>query len=92
MAYVAKFDQATWTFFNDIGFTPTYLRESGRALAAVRYDVSYKKELRSGDVVTVRTRLLRVGQSSLTYLHEMTNGEQRADWPYATRGRSLRSD
>lgn len=75
VSYVAKFDQATWTFFNDIGFTPEYLRTSGRALAAVRYDVSYKKELLAGDVVTIRTRLLRVGSSSLAYLHEMSNGE-----------------
>ncbi len=75
VSYVAKFDQATWSFFSDIGFTPTYLRTSGRALAAVRYDVAYRKELLAGDVVTVRTRLVRVGTSSLTYVHEMTNGE-----------------
>ncbi len=75
VAYVAKFDEATWSYFNDIGFTPSYLRSAGRALAAVRYDVTYKKELLAGDVVTVRTRLLRVGTSSLTYLHEMSNGE-----------------
>ena len=75
VAYVAKFDQATWSFFSDIGFTPSYLRTAGRALAAVRYDVGYKKELLAGDVVTIRTRLLRVGASSLAYLHEMTNGE-----------------
>lgn len=75
VAYVAKFDQATWSFFSDIGFTPTYLRGSGRALAAVQYDISYKKELLAGDVVTVSTRLVRVGSSSLTYVHEMTNGE-----------------
>lgn len=75
VSYVAKFDQATWNFFCDIGFTPSYLRDSGRALAAVRYDITYKKELRAGDVVTIRTKLTRVGSSSLTYVHEMRNGE-----------------
>ncbi len=75
VSYLVKFDQATWSFFNDLGFTPTYLRTSGRALAAVRYDITYKKELLAGDVVTIRTRLTRLGRSSLAYVHEMTNGE-----------------
>jgi len=75
VAYVAKFDQATWNFFNDLGFTPSYLRTAGRALAAVRYDISYKKELLAGDVITIHTHLLRVGASSLAYMHEMYNGE-----------------
>jgi acyl-CoA thioester hydrolase len=75
VSYVAKFDQATWTFFCDIGFTPSYLRTAGRALAAVRYDITYKRELLAGDVVTIRTKLTRVGSSSLAYLHEMSNGE-----------------
>lgn len=75
VSYVAKFDEATWNFFCDIGFTPTYLRTAGHALAAVRYDITYKKELLAGDVVTIRTALKRVGSSSLSYLHEMSNGE-----------------
>ncbi len=75
VAYVAKFDQATWNFFSDLGFTPSYLRTAGRALSAVRYDISYRKELVAGDVITIHTHLLRVGASSLAYLHEMSNGE-----------------
>lgn len=75
VSYMAHFDQATWSFFADIGFTPTWLRVSGRALSAVRYDIQFKKELLAGGVITIRTHLLRVGTSSLTYVHEMSNGE-----------------
>ncbi len=75
VSYVAKFDEATWCFLSDLGFGGEFFRTSGRALAAVRYDIAYKKELLAGDVVTIRTRLVRVGSSSLAYLHEMSNGE-----------------
>lgn len=75
VAYTAHFDEATWNFFADIGLAPSYLREAGRALAAARYEITYERELLAGDIVTVRSRLTRVGSSSLTYVHEMSNGE-----------------
>ena len=34
MSYVGKFDEATWHLFAQIGLTPSYLRESGRGMAA----------------------------------------------------------
>jgi acyl-CoA thioester hydrolase len=68
------FDAATWSFFADVGITPEWIRTAGHALSAVRYDIQFKKELVAGDVITVRSRFTRVGRSSLTYVHEMTNG------------------
>lgn len=75
VAYAAKFDQGTWSFFNDIGLTPTYFRASGQATAAVRYETVYERELLAGDVVTVRTRLTKLGRTSFAFRHEMWNGE-----------------
>lgn len=75
VAYAAKFDQGTWNFFNDIGLTPSYLRASGKATAAVKYEILYERELLVGDVVTVRTRLTKLGRTSLAFRHEMWNGE-----------------
>jgi len=75
VAYAAKFDEGTWNFFNDIGLTPSYLRSSGKATAAVKYEVVYERELLAGDVVTVRTHLTRLGTTSFAFRHEMWNGE-----------------
>lgn len=75
VAYMAHFDAATWSFFADAGFTPTWFRTSGHGLSAVRYDIQFKKELLAGDVITVRTHFTRVGTSSFSYIHEMTHGE-----------------
>ena len=75
VGYAAKLDQATWSFFNDIGLTPSFLRSSGRAAAAVKYETVYERELLAGDVVTVRTRLTRLGRTSFAFRHEMWNGE-----------------
>ncbi len=74
VTYMALFDAATWSFFADAGFTPTWLRTSGRGLSAVRYEIQFKKELVAGDVITIRSRFTRVGTSSFTFIHEMTDG------------------
>ena len=72
--YVVMFDQATWSFWNDLGFSPATLRDGPYGFAAVRYDVTYKRELVAGDVVTVRSWITRLGRTSVGYAHEMTNG------------------
>jgi acyl-CoA thioester hydrolase len=75
MWYVGKFDEANWNLFARIGLTPTYLRESGRGMAAVQQNISYKRELLAGDIVEIRSTLLEVGEKSIRFLHEMRNGE-----------------
>jgi acyl-CoA thioester hydrolase len=75
MWYVGKFDEANWNLFARIGLTPTYLRESGRGMAAVQQNINYKRELLAGDIVEIRSSLLDVGDKSIRLLHEMRNGE-----------------
>jgi acyl-CoA thioester hydrolase len=75
MWYVGKFDEANWNLFARIGLTPTYLRESGRGMAAVQQNITYKRELLAGDIVEIRSALLEVGEKSIRFLHEMRNGE-----------------
>ena len=57
MWYVGKFDEANWNLFARLGLTPSYLRESGRGMAAVQQNIAYKRELLAGDIVEVRSRL-----------------------------------
>ena len=75
MWYVGKFDEANWNFFARLGLTPTYLRESGRGMAAVQQNISYKRELLAGDIVEVRSSLLEIREKSIRFLHEMRNAE-----------------
>lgn len=75
MWYVGKFDEANWNLFARLGLTPSYLRESGRGMAAVKQNISYKRELLAGDIVEIRSRLLEIRDKSIRFLHEMRNAE-----------------
>jgi acyl-CoA thioester hydrolase len=71
MWYVGKFDEATWNLFAQLGVTSTYLRENARAMAAVQQNISYKRELLSGDIVAVRSGMLEMREKVVKFVHEM---------------------
>jgi acyl-CoA thioester hydrolase len=75
MWYVGKFDEANWNMFARLGLTPSYLRQSGRGMAGVQQNISYKRELFAGDIVEVTSRLLELREKSIRFLHEMRNAE-----------------
>jgi len=75
MWYVGKFDEASWNFFARLGLTPSYLRESGRGMAAVEQKVAYKRELLAGDIIEIRSSLLEIREKSIRFAHEMRNAE-----------------
>jgi len=65
MWYVGKFDEANWNLFARLGLTPGYLRESGRGMAAVQQNISYRRELLAGDIVEIKSALLEIGDTSI---------------------------
>ena len=75
MWYVGKFDEANWNFFARLGLTPSYLRESGRGMAAVQQQITYKRELLAGDIIDIRSTLLEVRDKSIRFVHDMRNAE-----------------
>jgi acyl-CoA thioester hydrolase len=75
MWYVGKFDEANWNLFARIGLTPTYLRESGRGMAGVQQNITYRRELLPGDIVEITTAMLEIGGKSIRFRHEMRNAE-----------------
>ena len=75
MWYVGKFDEANWNLFARLGLTPSYLRGSGRGMAAVQQNIAYKRELLAGDIVEVRSTLLELREKSIRFRHDMTNVE-----------------
>ena len=44
-------------------------------MVAVEQHIEYKRELRAGDVITVRSTVLEVKDKSIRFAHEMTNDE-----------------
>ena len=75
MWYVGKFDEATWQLLAAVGATPSRLREEGFGLVAVEQHIQYKREMRSGDLLTIRSSILEGKEKSLRFSHEMTNDE-----------------
>jgi len=73
MWYVGKFDEATWNLFSTLGVTRQLLKDKERAMAAVQQNISYKRELLSGDVVAVRSGMLEVRDKVAKFVHEMRN-------------------
>jgi len=73
--YVGMFDQATWQMFAMIGITPTYMREQHCGVAAVRQNISYRRELLPGDAITIRTGILEINQKVIRFYHEMMKDE-----------------
>lgn len=73
--YVSKFDEATWQMFAAIGITPGYMRDNDRGVAAVRQVITYRRELRPGDLLTIRTGILEMNTKQIRFYHEMTNDE-----------------
>jgi acyl-CoA thioester hydrolase len=75
MHYASKFDEATWQMFAAIGLTPSYLRQNSLAIAAVRQETAYRRELLPGDVLSVRTAILEMRPLRIRFYHEMLNDE-----------------
>jgi len=75
MWYVGKLDEATWQLFAMFGLTPSFLREQSRGMAAVQQNITYKRELRAGDVVSIRSGVLEIREKVIRFFHEMYNDE-----------------
>ena len=75
MWYVGKFDEATWNLFAGLGVTAAYLRDRNMGMAAVQQNITYRRELMAGEVVTVTSRVLEVRDKLIRFLHEMRNGD-----------------
>lgn len=70
-AYVAKFDQASWQLFAACGIDRTYLETNKAVMAGVHQVIDYFRECRPGDVLSITSRVLDVGERKLRWLHEM---------------------
>ena len=74
-SYGAKFDEANWVFFCEIGITPSYLRGERYGMAGVQQNLTYKQELFAGDEIESRSQVLEVAEKRVRFRHEMRNIE-----------------
>ncbi len=73
MWYTGKFDEASWYLLSQIGLTRSFLSDRKCGLAAVQQNTSYRRELRAGDVISVRSGILEVREKAINMFHEMRN-------------------
>lgn len=73
--YGTLYDGAGWHFLSLLGpyseLTPQRL-----GWADVRQLIEYKREVRAGTLLVVRTKLVRLGTKSVEYRHEMFDSER----------------
>ncbi|WP_217349777.1 thioesterase family protein [Polaromonas sp. A23] len=55
------------------GYHPSYLRSNQRGMAAVDQHIEYRRELKAGDVVSIRSVVLEMGEKKIRFRHEMRN-------------------
>src|SRR3954447_17624415 len=73
MWYTGKFDEACWQLLSMLGLTPSRFAEEGTGMAAVEQHTRYKRELHSGDGVTIQSALLEVKDKSIHMLHKLVH-------------------
>jgi acyl-CoA thioester hydrolase len=73
MWYVGKYDEATWSFFGNLGLSATFLENTNKGMAAIDQHILYKKECMPGDMLEIYTRPLGFKTKSISLKHEMIN-------------------
>jgi len=76
--YLGLFDQAAWHVFLALGYRAEFAAREHIGLADVHQTITYRRELRAGQLILVRSWLERVGSKSLTARHEMFDAEEGA--------------
>jgi len=71
--YILRFSAANMHAVASLGMTPRYMREQRRGFSTFEFQLALTARLHAGDVVGVRSALLHVGNTSMRFLHVMTN-------------------
>ena len=69
--HVHRFSAGALQFMAAIGLTPEFMREAKRGFSTFEFQMRFRRELKAGQFVKVRTALTHLGGSSLCMLHRM---------------------
>jgi acyl-CoA thioesterase FadM len=72
-AAVHRFSAANGHVLAAFGFTPRYMRERNRGFSTFEFQLGFEAGVRAGDPLLVRSALTHVGNSSMRFLHVMSN-------------------
>ena len=67
--YTAFFDDASWQLFAELGYVESAARPEGWGWADVVTTTEYKGEIGAGGLIRVKSRIIAIGNSSLTAEH-----------------------
>ena len=73
--YTAKFDEATWHLMSALGITLAYIKEHKKGMAALEQLTKYKAEVRSGELLVIKSKVLEIKDKTIKFLHIMYNPE-----------------
>jgi acyl-CoA thioester hydrolase len=71
--YMALYDRAGWKFFSAHGLDQEYYREQQAGVFAFKHFIQYFAEVRVGQKVALRTRLLGRSEKRFHFIHFMIN-------------------
>ncbi|HEV8439373.1 MAG TPA: thioesterase family protein [Methylomirabilota bacterium] len=69
--YFARFEDATMALLHAVGLDPGPLADKGQACATVECRVSYRRELRMGDILHIRSGVISVDDGGLVFGHHV---------------------
>ena len=71
--YMTLYDKAAWNFFSTHGLNLDYFREKQAGAFALKHIINYYAEVRQGQTVAIRTRLLGRSERRFHAMHFMIN-------------------
>jgi acyl-CoA thioester hydrolase len=74
--YFARFEDATHALLHAVGLDPAALGGTGQACVTVDGYVRYRRELRVGDVLHIRSGVVGVGDDGLRLVHEVIDSAE----------------
>lgn len=75
--YMSLFDAASWAFFKLLGVDADYVRRFNAGAFALKHVIQYYAEVRAGDTVAVRLRVLGRSDRRFHFMHFMINETSR---------------
>ena len=75
LKYVKHFEKARFEWMKEIGLSTETLLGAKLGTVLLKFDTEYRKEVRLGDTVEIRTKLKKVGNKSFTLEQLMYHGE-----------------
>ncbi len=73
--YTAKFDEATWHLMSALGLTLGFMQEHHKGMAALEQLTKYKAEVRSGELLVVKSKVIEIKDKTIRLLHIMYNSQ-----------------